>query len=360
MRQTTIKINYEGRDISQDISPYLLSFTFNDNSGDTADDLNISLMDRGGLWLNSWTPSKGDKITASIEQENFSLPCGVFEVDQIEYSAPPHVMSIKAVSSGVKSKAAKEKHTRAWENVNLSRIAKDLAGENGLGLYFDAENDFHFERKEQALQPDLEFLKQLCADYGLSVKVNDGKIIIFDTEKASEKNAVSEINSGDKKIISWKFSSKSAGVYSKAKVKYHNAKKGEEFISEATDDSVEGSEKVLELNERAESLTDAVAKAKKKLQAANAKEITGSINLMGDIRFLAGVNVNLVDFGMFSGKYLLSRVTHSVSRSGYTTELNFQMGSSEKKAVKKKKKAKQSSGGGGMLYYEGDKYYHAE
>lgn len=358
MRQTSILITYEGKNITEDISPYLLFFSYNDNSKDTADDLSISLEDRKGLWLSNWTPSKGDKIQVSIESEKNILPCGSFEVDQIEYSCPPKILSIKAISVAVSKKLSSEKHSRAWENANISRVIKDIAQDNNLGVYFESEQDYFFERKEQANQSDLEFLSELLSDYGLNLKVNDGKIIVYDLEKQEEKKSVCEIDAYDKKITGWKFTSKSANIFSKAKVKYHDAKKGRLIEAETEDDSVEGTGKTLELSIRAENESDAIAIAEKKLHDLNAKEITGSINLMGDTRFLAGVNIDCKNFGLFSGKYFLSRVSHNFSRSGYVTELSLQMGSSEKKAVKSAKKKKQ--GGGKILYYEGDKYYHAE
>ena len=120
----------------------------------------------------------------------------------------------------------------------------------------------------------------------------------------------------------------------------------------AKDDSVEGSSRVLEITERAENEADAAALCKKKLAAANSREITGSITLKGDNRFSAGVNIELEGFGMFSGKYLITRAAHSVSGSGYTTSLDLQMGSKEKKAAKAKKKKKQSVKAR-ELFYEG-------
>lgn len=352
MISTNIIITYENKNITQDIAPYLLSFSFNDNSGGNADDIALSLEDKNNTWINDWLPSKGDKIEASIESNQNILPLGVFEVDEINYSCPPRVLSIKAISSGVKNNLTSEKKNRAWENANLSRIAKDIAANANLGLYLDSEQDYFFEREEQSHQSDLEFLKELCANYNLDVKINDGKIIIHDRNINATQ---AEINSSDDKIISWKFTSKSAGIYKGAKLKYHNAQKGETFEAEYEDESVEGSEKILELNERVESDAQALEVSRKALEKNNAKEISGSISLAGDIRFLAGINILCSDFGMFSGKYFLERVTHNISRSGYITELSLQMGQDAKKKTKAQKKKIIS--GEKEIYYEGEEYY---
>lgn len=357
MRETHIKIFYEGKDISENLAPFLLSFTYNDVSGSESDDINFSLQDKNHVWLDNWTPSKGDAITAQIETDFSSLPCGTFQIDDITFSGPPSTLTIKAVSSAVKKTFSGEKKNRAWENTTLRQIAYDIAAKNSLSLFYDAAASISFQRKEQSRQSDSEFLNQLCNDYGLNLKISDGKIIVYDLENYEDKSSVASLSRMDENIILWRFNSKCAGVYKSAKVKYHSPKKNELYLAEFVDDAIEGSERTLEISTRAESQADAMTIAQKKLSQVNAKEISGSIIIIGDTRFSAGASITLNDFGMFSGKYFLSGVTHSYSHSGYTTELKIQMGQTEKKAVKSFKQKKQSPQ---MLYYEGENYYHAD
>lgn len=356
MRHTSIQIIYENKDISKDLAPFLLSFSYNDAAGSNSDDISFSLQDINHYWLDNWTPSKGDKISASIITENSSLPCGTFQVDDISFSGPPSILNIKAVSNDIKKSLSGEKKNRAWENVSLKQIAADIAAKNNLSLFFDSDEIISFHRKEQNRLSDAEFLNSLCNDYGLNLKISDGKIIIYSLDDYCDKISVASLSRLDKNIISWHFNSKSANTYKAAKVKYHSPTSGQTFIAEFNDDSVEGSNRTLEISSRAESQSDAVNIAKKKLSQINSKEISGSITIIGDTRFLAGSNITLNDFGMFSGKYFLASVTHSVSQSGYTTELKFQMGKSEKKNTKSRKIKKQSAK---TLFYEGENYYHA-
>lgn len=53
-RRTAAEICFDGVDISKSIRPYLLSLTYTDNEEDEADDLQITLQDRDGLWLCQW------------------------------------------------------------------------------------------------------------------------------------------------------------------------------------------------------------------------------------------------------------------------------------------------------------------
>ena len=53
-RRTTAEIAFGGTDITASIRPYLLSLTYTDNEEDEADDLQIKLQDRDGVWLTKW------------------------------------------------------------------------------------------------------------------------------------------------------------------------------------------------------------------------------------------------------------------------------------------------------------------
>lgn len=357
--RTGILITYQGKDISQDLEPYLLSFTFTDNSGGKADDLDITLQDREGLWLRNWKPSKGDTISAGILKYDYpqtmTLPCGSFSIDQIDYSYPPAVLSIKAVSASVKKSAAQEKHTTCWENMTLEAIAADIASRNNLSLFMSTYGDGIIERIDQTEQSDLEFLKALCADYGQECKIQENQIVIYDIEEYEAREPVTSISMDDDRLLSVKFTSKTAKIYSRARVRYHDAARDEDYEAEYEDDDVEGTERELEIHERVESQSHAEELARERLADANRKEITGSLSMLGDVRLAAGVMIKLEDFGMFSGKYFITKASHKVDRSGYTVNLELGMPQAERGKVKAAKKKAQASST--ELYYEGDDHY---
>ncbi len=361
-RSAEVVIVYEGKNISRDIAPYLISFTYTDNAADKADDISITLEDRKGRWRDPWFPTKGDKIIASIAIREWdgadkteTLPCGTFEVSQIECSGPPTQVVIKGVSTLISQPMCSEKHTKAWENIKLSVIAEDIANKNGLKLYFDCPDNPLFERKDQVEKSDLDFLKELCKECGVAVKVSDKQLICYDEEKNEEREAAGGLKFGDKKIISYRFSSKARGTYKAAHLQYHNSAKNENIDVTVKCDA-EGTERVLELNQKVNNIAEARRIAKKKLTDANNKEITGSVSLLGDMRFLGGNNIELAGFGAFDGKYAIEKATHTVS-GGYTTSLELHMGEKAKKAAKAKRKKKKSGSNSEPLYYEGSDVY---
>ena len=362
-RWAEVSLIYEGKDISRDIAPYLLSFSYTDNSSDKADDISLTLEDRERLWCADWFPSKGDTIRASIivhdweaENRTQSLPCGTFEVDQIECSGPPNQVTIKAVSTLVSKPMRQEKHTKAWENVKLSTIAGDAAGKSGLALFWDSPEDPFFERRDQVETSELEFLSGLCRDYGIAVKVTDTQLVCYDEETYEGHSSVGELAFGDKQLIRWSFSSKTAGTYKAAKLQYHDPVKDETFEVEEAGDA-EGTGRTLEINQKADNLGDAQKIAKEKLRQVNKKEITANLTLMGDLRFVGGSNVNISGFGAFDGKYVIEKATHSVG-DAYTTKLDLRMGGASKKSSRSKKKSSGSKSKAlSKLVYAGDDLY---
>lgn len=369
-RWAEVNLIYEGKDISRDIAPYLTSFSYTDNSSDKADDISLTLEDRERLWCDDWFPSKGDKIKASIIVHDWdnvnkteSLPCGTFEVDQIECSGPPNQVTIKAISTLVSKPMRQEKHTKAWENVKLSTIAGDAANKSGLKLFWDSSEDPLFERRDQVEISDLEFLSGLCRDYGIAVKVTDTQLVCYDEEEYEGHSAVGKLSFGDKKLLRWSFSSKVQGTYKSAKLQYHDPVKNETLIYEGDDIyKTEGTGRILEINQKADNLGDAQKIAKEKLRQANKREITCNITLMGDLRFVGGSNVTISGFGKFDGQYVIEKATHSIGDS-YTTKLDLRMGGESKKASRSKKsgtktksKSKNSNSGGGLVYSGDDVY----
>lgn len=241
-RKATVHIIYNNTDISRDIAAYLLDFEYTDNESKKADDIQITLEDRDHLWLSDWLPKKTDTITATILVEDwfkpgeaFSLPCGTFQVDEIEHSGPPHIVRIKAVSVPVTSAARGETKTRAWEKISLREIAADIGGSAELALMFEADTNPQYLRVDQLETSDLAFLQQLCDKACLSLKVTDNQIVIFDERNYEASDTVRDIERDGGDVIRFSFRSKSAGTAKKAKVSYSDPLTGKTVTGEYED-----------------------------------------------------------------------------------------------------------------------------
>jgi phage protein D len=360
-RRTELILIYEGADISRDIAPYLVSFSYTDNAAEKSDDISITLEDRKGNWRDPWFPSKGAAIHATIVTHNWhgphevqSLPCGVFEIDEIECSGPSTQVQIKAVSTAASKSMRQEQKNKAWENVKLSAIAGDIAQTNEMTLFWGSQIDPLFERQDQIETSDLEFLQTLCKSYGIGLKVSDGQIICYGEEDYESKDAVASLSFGDKSIKSYRFRKKTRGTHKGSKVKYHDAVKDEDFeVYVGEEDEDEGLGEDLVSNQKAESLADAEAIAKSNLHDANKKETTGSISMIGDMRFVAGVNIQISGWGNFDGKYFVEKASHTVNTGGgFATHLELRVGGAKKNGKGKKNEK--------TLVYNGSDVYGKE
>lgn len=368
-RRAYLELTYENKNISNDLKPHLLSWTYTDNFSGQADDLQITLEDKAQLWLADWFPELGAKLKATIRRKNWweegkeeTLPLGAFEIDEIETAYPPSVVTIKALSVPQSSSLRGEQKNRAWEKTKLSVIANDLAKGANLKLFFDTKVNPEYDRIEQTEETDLQFLQRLCSDSGLALKVTNSQLVIFDEYKYEQQHPVMTIDRHLFPIKSFKGKATLNDIYAGAKVVYKDPKQKERIhynysppsdvtIIGKTSDSTKKKKKkrktktvryrtrmkevtytyripnapktgrILVVRERVSSLQEAEIKCKKALREKNSQAWQMSMSIMADIRLLASMTVLLKGFGEFDGKYIITQATLSQGQSGSETSL---------------------------------------
>lgn len=332
-------IKYNNKDISADISKYMKSISYTDNLSGEADDLQITLEDRAGLWQSTWLPEKGALLDATLQQKDWqtlsalpqSLRLGLFEIDEMTSSGYPSEIQIKAVSVPDNNTLRGTERSRSWEKTKLQVIANDIAIDAGMTLFWDTEENPVLDRAEQTEQSDLSFLYAICKDKGLALKISDKKIIIFDEAKyEAEKAKITIVKPGTvyKKESGMKYlfvgtgyslRTKIRDIYAACRVSYQQGSSKSNIEATYTVAGKKG--KTLQVNEQVESVAEALNLAKKRLREKNKDEVTGSLNMLGNFVLLSGVTVNLLGFGAFDDKYLITRASHDIG-SGYTTNID--------------------------------------
>lgn len=246
-RRTEVEISFDGTDITKDIRPYLKSLAYTDNEEGEADDLQLALQDRDGLWLESWLREAVEAaaagrlaISASILRKNWrsdgkddALPCGSFELDGVEASGPPAAVTIRATALPFSTAIRQAKKSRAWEAYTLSGIAGEVAGEAGLGCFYEAAADPFYKRVEQLRTSDISFLSKLCQDAGISLKATDSQLVLFDQAAYEAKPPVMTIKRADAAkplaglYTKYKLSAGAAGTqYASCRVSYVDPSNG--------------------------------------------------------------------------------------------------------------------------------------
>lgn len=325
-RHIGVEIFADGEDITANLSPFLQSISYTDNSGGEADTAEIELEDTEHLFMGEWLPRRGLSVSITLFRENWlgdgqieTFPLGNFELDEMEISYPPSVARIKLNSIAQNSGLRQRDESHAWENVKLSQIARDVADKAKVKLVYDTPEDPTIKRAEQSEVSALAFLEKLCADNGLALKVSDGTLIIFDETKLEAQEPVAQLIFGASTIKRFSATATLQEIYKRCEVVYKHGQKDEKIIG-SFDDAGKDDGKTLKINQRVESQAEAEKLAKKKLRDKNKKEVQIRLTTTGRFELVAGNVVELVNHGMFSGRYLIEKSTHRVG-GGYTVDL---------------------------------------
>ncbi len=326
MNRASLTLTYEGKDISADIASFVTSFSYVDHEGGKADDLQISLEDRKGLWKGSWFPAKGAILTAGIRSHfsgsTKSLHCGVFAIDEVSVEGPPDIVTLKAVSNFTAKALKREKKSKGWESISFQNLAAEIAGEHGLNFYYQVDEAVFYDRLDQREESDLAFLNRLCLDHDLNLKISGEKLIIFESRKIEQTQPVFALVRGDSAIGRYGFSTKTYDIYRACEVSYWDPEKKEEYTHTFVAPDAPSVGQTFKVNQRAESLADAIKKAETMLRRKNRQEITGSFDLMGDTVLFAGLTGTVSGWGIFDGKYIITEASHSQDRSqGYRANI---------------------------------------
>ena len=83
----------------------------------------------------------------------------------------------------------------------------------------------------------------------------DTQLVCYGEEEYEEKSPVGELSFGDKKLLSWSFSSKAAGTYKAARLQYHDLAKNINIdVTEKSEDGTDGTGRTLEINQKADTI----------------------------------------------------------------------------------------------------------
>lgn len=307
-----------GGDISNNIAKDIISFTFTDNSSDNVDDISLVLQDSTKKWIKDWQPQKGDRMKAYIKK----LYCGEFEIDEISFSGYPMILDIKAISAPPSGSSRREQKSKTWEKVTLKQILNDIAKKDGYKPLYEVKRTVKYDRKDQRDESDLSFLKKLCEDQAYKLKVSDSMLIIFD-EDESEK-APAQFTLTDKDIENYTLKTQSHDLYTACRVEYYDEDEKEAHSYTYTSNNggmVTG--QTLIIKKRVKSLAEAKELAERSLRNKNKNETIATFtvsNNMDNRLFNATQTFNIVGFGMYDGKYIIDKATHSIS-NGYKIQI---------------------------------------
>jgi phage protein D len=321
---TGYTVTYNNKNITADISKYLLSLTYSDKTAGESDEVSIELEDVDGLWQNNWYPEEGAVLSVTIGRLN----CGVFEIDEIEINGPPDTVTIRGMATGIKN-SLRTRKSDAHENKTLRQIAEKIATKNNLTIAGDIP-EITIGRVTQNKETDVAFLKRISGKYGVVFSVRGSAITFTDIYKLEGRNVSFTVDKTE--LSRYSIKDKADGMIKAAKVKSKNSKKNEKvevnlefekFKQEnpayTAPPTASGNDGVSYPYAENKQQGEAIAKAVMHLSASNKQE--GNISMQFKELAVAGNNFTLTGLGKLSGKYNIKSSSHKIDRSGATSEL---------------------------------------
>lgn len=322
--QPFLQLVVNGKDVTSDLDPHVLDFSYEDKLHGKADEIEVTLRDDAGLWRGAWRPEHGDLVEAAIGYRGGPvMPCGLFEVDEPEASGDRSggdVLTFRALSAKP-STGLRTKRTEAYEDQGLSDIAGKVAARNGMTLTGEID-DVRFKRVTQRRERDLEFLTRLAEDTGHYFTAKGAQAVFASRASVAGREVVRAFDLvAGTPIVRWRLKEPTHRTYSKARVQYLDPDRKQLITVEAEDVRVKTGD-TLSIDERVEDEASAKRLAQSRLDAANAEGRTGSLDLVGDPLLVAGQVIELGStFGKYAGRWLVNSARHRISRGGYTTAI---------------------------------------
>ncbi|MGZ4954450.1 MAG: contractile injection system protein, VgrG/Pvc8 family [Methylobacter sp.] len=314
------KILADGADITARINQRLISIKTTDEAGFKSDISTIDLDDRDGLIE---LPRKGVKLEIYLGYEQTGLSkIGIYTVDEISLSGFPESLSISAKAADMQG-SLKEQKTRSFDNVTLGDLVDTIAGEHGLtGKTVADLASVQLEHVDQTQESDLHLLTRLAKQYNGVAKVTNDYLILA---KAGESKSVSganlaQITINKTEVSGYHCSITDRGKYAAVTATYHDKQTGQN-IAVST-----GEEKpAYTLRHTYDNQQQALEAAQAKKAALDQGTATVDISLsVGNASLFAEAPLVLTGFrtGITGPEWTTTRVEHSFSKSGFTTQVN--------------------------------------
>lgn len=318
---SSIILRYNGKEATS-ITKESNSFSFTDNASGEADTGTISVMNLSGKWMKGFYPQISDYFKAWIKTENWfqgktasKLYCGKFQVDSLTLSGWPQKAQLKGISIPIGTNFNVTQKNKTWKKTNTKKILADLAKNGGIALVYDAEI-YDVDEISQSGQTDLAFAFSVCSEYGMSLKLYNDKMIVYDQtayEKKAASYTIKKTDLGGEGAYT--FTSQITTLYDSVKIQYT---KGDKTLTYSYTIPGKSGKRTMFITTKADSYKDAELKAKSKLRKNLRESRLITLKLPGNTKYKAAENFELAGFGRLDGKYFVDKVQHDKAHSKYT------------------------------------------
>lgn len=170
-------LSVNSKDITGNISDRLKSLTLTDNRGFEADQLDIELDDADG---RVELPLRGAVLSLSLGWKGFALTDkGSYTVDEVEHRGAPDTVTVRARSADFRG-TLNSRREQSWHDTTLGAIVAAIAARNKLGASVAPElAGIKIPHVDQSQESDVKFLTRLAERNGGEVSVKAGKLLLL-------------------------------------------------------------------------------------------------------------------------------------------------------------------------------------
>ena len=322
------QVTLDGQDITDRLSPHLVSLALTETRGEKADRLTLTLHDADGALA---LPPEGAIIAVSLGWQKGTgvtpglVPKGSFKVDDITWQGPPDRVTINAHSADL-ADSFRTRKNRTWNSQTLGAITGKVAGDNGLSPRCHPDlAGTTVTSAEQANQSDMEFLRDLGRRYDAVATVKAGALIFAPVDATTTASGAA--------LPTLAITRKSGDRYTYRRAAREGAQQGAEAQHYDQDGAQRQTASAGGGNKRRlkrvyAGFTDANAAAKsewKRLKRAAASfELTLAY---GDATVAAAAKATLSGFKseIDEKKWLLASVEHTITPDGFHTRVEMEV-----------------------------------
>ncbi|HEN3247050.1 TPA: phage late control D family protein [Yersinia enterocolitica] len=354
------------KDITRNIRPRLLSMSLTDNRGFEADQLDIELDDADGQLV---MPERGAVLSVFLGWKGASLiGKGDFTVDEVEHHGAPDTLTIRARSADFRGSLNTRREV-SYHETTLGKVVAQVAERNKLtAMLAEGLDDIAISHIDQTQETDAKFITRLASLNGAVAVVKAGRLLFIKpgsgvtasgkpipqmtiTRQDGDQHSFSIADRGAYTGVSasWlhtkdpkpakpkkvklqrkqKFKQLRALEHPKTKPTRTNAATVKKTVEEKQGDYLAGSE------DNVFAITTVYATQKAAMRAAQSKweklqrgvaefSITlamGRADLFPETPVAVSGFKSVID----QQKWIISKVAHSLSNSGYTTQLSLEV-----------------------------------
>lgn len=353
-----LKVN--SKDVTTNIKDRLISLTLTDNRGFEADQLDIELDDADGKLA---MPVRGAELSLFLGWAGQALiGKGSFTVDEVEHHGAPDTITIRERSADFRGTLNSRREV-SYHDTTLGDIVTQIAGRNKLqAMLADGFAGIGVAHIDQTQETDAKFLTRLAALYGAVAAIKAGRLLFIRpgngvtisgkpipqmtiTRQDGDRHSFSIADRGAYTGVSasWLHTKdpkpKSVKLKRKPKIQHlraleHPAAKKIKAKAAKTPEAKEGDylagseDNVFTLTTVYSSKATAMRAAKAKWEKLQRGVAEFSLTLaMGRADLYPETPVKVSGFKSVidAQPWLISKVTHSLSSGGYTTQLDFEV-----------------------------------